>query len=67
MTGVICTACSTLNCAICPGNTCSACKQGFYFSGGSCLVSSALNCLEPKSGSSTLCNVCLDGYFKGND
>lgn len=67
LTGVTCTACSTANCAICPANTCSACMQGYYFSGGSCLVATVANCLQSKSGSATLCAVCVDGYFLGSD
>jgi len=29
-------ACTTLNCASCPSNTCDQCMEGFSLSGGSC-------------------------------
>lgn len=65
--GVTCVACSTAHCAVCAGNTCSACMQGYYFSGGTCVLGSGANCLQAKSGSNTLCAVCLDGYFLGSN
>lgn len=68
LTAPTCTPCtSTPNCAVCPGNVCSACMPGYYFSGGACLVASALNCLQSKSGSATLCSICNDGYFLGTN
>lgn len=67
LAGVTCTACTALHCAICASNTCSACLQGYYFSGGNCLLGSGPNCLQAKTGSSSLCAVCMDGYFLGSN
>lgn len=67
LTGVTCTPCSTVNCAICAGDVCSACVQGYYFNGGVCALATVGNCLQAKSGSATLCAICNTGYYKGTD
>lgn len=42
---VICQACSTANCAFCPGNICSKCLPNFFLSGVICTPALVANCL----------------------
>lgn len=65
LSGVNCLACSTANCAVCPGNVCSSCLPNFYFSTPNCLPSTAANCLV--AASALTCHTCNNAYYLGSD
>lgn len=58
----ICLSCAA-QCITCSGDTCTACKDGYYVDSSTppkCAKCSLSNC---KTCTSTACSVCFDGYY----